>query len=154
MCAQLALPFSSESTSSAAGILVEESVPLERRLALLILRQVYGERCCASSANFSRGGSSSKTWLAELSGWMSSGGGSAVLDIRGFLSRCRRQMSALRTSAHGFSSLLATPTRQANQWYPSMRKWRSCRAMQDAFPDGPSVRVWEWMMGFPAHWLR
>lgn len=48
-------------------------------------------------------------------------------------------------------SLWPTPTRTANQNAPSMRKWPTCRAVQDE-AGGISPRLWEWQMGFPDGW--
>lgn len=52
------------------------------------------------------------------------------------------------------SLLLATPTATANQLAPSMRKWPSCRRLQDLFGMGglPPPRGYEWLMGFPEGW--
>ena len=48
-------------------------------------------------------------------------------------------------------SLWPTPTRTANHDAPSMRKWKSHKAVQDE-AGGTSPRLWEWMMGFPEGW--
>jgi site-specific DNA-cytosine methylase len=72
---------------------------------------------------------------------------------RAYLSRCARTTSALPCAARERSSWHATPTRTANQWAPSMRKWRGCRMTQDTWA-GPSARAWTWLMGFPPNWLR
>jgi len=54
----------------------------------------------------------------------------------------------------GASLWLATPTRQANQLMPSMRKHSGCRLLQDLAPGGrnPHPRLFEWMMGYPDDW--
>jgi len=51
-------------------------------------------------------------------------------------------------------SLLATPTRTANQLAPSMRKWPTCRRLHDWAGTGgsPHPHLYEWMMGFPEDW--
>ena len=50
---------------------------------------------------------------------------------------------------------LPRPTAKANQLAPSMRKWPSCRNLQDLIGrtgGAPHPELWEWLMGFPAGW--
>lgn len=52
-------------------------------------------------------------------------------------------------------SLLPRPTATANQLSPSMRKWRSCRHLQDlvgSIGGSPQPTLWEWMMGYRSGW--
>lgn len=64
-----------------------------------------------------------------------------------------REMLGLPTPVLA-SSLLATPTRKANQLAPSMQKWPGCKRLQDWAGTGgsPSPALYEWMMGFPDGW--
>jgi hypothetical protein len=55
------------------------------------------------------------------------------------------------TSA-GDGGYLATPTRKANQWAPSMAKWRGCRALVEAYGPNPSAEAYEHLMGWPIGW--
>ena len=58
-----------------------------------------------------------------------------------------------RGSVAGFaSSGWPTPTETANHDAPSMRKWPAYARYQDAV-QRTTVRLWEWMMDFPAGWL-
>lgn len=53
------------------------------------------------------------------------------------------------------SSWLPRPTAKANQLAPSMRKWPSCRNLQDFIGrtgGSPHPELWEWLMGLPTGW--
>lgn len=67
-----------------------------------------------------------------------------------------RSISILRyrrdSVAEFASSGWPTPTETANHDAPSMRKWPAYARYQDAVRR-TTVRLWEWMMDFPAGWL-
>jgi DNA (cytosine-5)-methyltransferase 1 len=64
-----------------------------------------------------------------------------------------REKLGLPVPAH-VSSLLATPTKKANQLAPYMRRWPGCARLQAWAGTGgtPHPALYEWLMGFPEGW--
>ncbi len=115
----------------------------------------YGIRWPVWSSEPPRGFAWSKTSTAQHGGDGCPQCGATCIDSD--IPACRFECEPLTWERRllGAESLLPRPTAKANQLAPSMRKWRSCRNLQNVLGTGgaPPVSVWGWMMGFPAGWL-
>lgn len=111
--------------------------------------------CGPSGAGLSRSAALRSSLVSRLHTVLGSTGRRVIWS--GWDTPSRRVVPALRGLAHqdddGFS-LLPCATATANQCAPSMRKWPSCRLLQDWLPaHGVTFEEWQRMaMGLPPEW--
>lgn len=127
----------------------------EVRESMAIARAV-GKIWWNSYMSSSHSGSSSRTSLGpQLVNGCPACGMTSIgpLDIPLCQWRCPPLRLGRRSPAIASLSL-PSPTAKGNQLAPSMRKWPSCRRLQDLIGIGgaPHPGIWEWMMGFPEGW--